>query len=103
FEAPHLRASAAVENPPYGHPPSALLREIAVQWSGWAGAKSWRAMEGELNISATADSTGHITLHFELPGSVVPPCWSASISVVVEAGQLELLSREANAFFNDGV
>ncbi len=90
-----------VENPPYAHPPSALFRELAREWSGWKGDKAWCAMDGEFTIAATTDAAGHVTLEFKLPGSLVPPCWAASLSVQLEAGQLEELARVARQFFDD--
>jgi Family of unknown function (DUF6228) len=69
LEAPDFKASAFVENPGFGHPPTVLFDDIAKQWSGWKGVKTWDAMEGELRRSATSDSTGHITIQFEVPGN----------------------------------
>jgi hypothetical protein len=100
LEAPDFKASAFVENPGFGQPPTVLFDDIAKQWSGWKGIKTWDAMEGELRISATSDSTGHITIHFEVPGNNVTACWSAKFTIVVEAGQVERLAKEAHVFFD---
>lgn len=98
--APSFRASVTVENPGYGHPPSQLFGELAGNWRGWQGAKTWLSLEGELEIQATSDSTGHVTLQFKVPAYVAgPSAWSAQCSVVVEAGQLERLAQESHEFF----
>ena len=102
LEAPDFHASTRVENPGYGHPPSQLFQELATHWSGWSGPKVWRAMEGELEIAATSDSVGHIKFELKVPTYSEASHWSASAWVVVEAGQLERLAREAQAFFNAG-
>jgi Family of unknown function (DUF6228) len=99
FEAPDFRASVQVENPGCGHPPSQLFQKLAAQWSGWKGSEEWGSLEGELEIEAICDATGHVKLTFKVPGYGEFLCWSASVWVAVEAGQLEQLAREANAFF----
>ena len=101
LEVLQFRSSATVENPPYGDSPSALFEEIARRWTGWSGERSWGAMEGELVIRASADATGHVTLRFELRGGDLPPCWTATIAVVVESGELAALAARARAFFDE--
>jgi Family of unknown function (DUF6228) len=98
--APNFHASTSVENPGYGHPPSQLFADLAVNWAGWRGTKAWLSLEGELEIQATADSTGHITLNFKVPAySAGPSAWSAQCAILVEAGQLEHLANESAEFF----
>jgi hypothetical protein len=101
LQAPTLSATRIVENPPYGQPPSILFRDMAAHWSGWEGAKTWCAIEGEFNLFAKCDLTGHVTLIFEFPSSPFLPTWSTRVELMVEAGQLDQLARDANAFFTD--
>ncbi len=103
FLAPDLSVARMVWNPGYGHPPSALFDEVAQSWSGWSGVKSWAAMEGECRLSATSDSTGHITFQFDISRIDQSQSWSAQVSVVVEAGQLERLAGDAHEFFDQCV
>lgn len=93
-----LRASVLVENPGYGHPPTQLLKSLVPCWRGWEGRKRWTAMEGELEIDATSDRTGHITLLLSIPGNDAVP-WSAQAKILLEAGQLEEVSAAAEVFF----
>jgi Family of unknown function (DUF6228) len=101
LQAPTLSATRTVENPPFGQPPLVLFRDIAAHWNGWEGTKKWDAVEGEFKIFAKTDLTGHITLTFELPSSRFPPTWAARVDIMVEAGQLDKLARDAGAFFNN--
>jgi len=57
-------------------------------------------MEGELEIDATSDRTGHITLTVKMPeyAHATAP-WSAEARVLIEAGQLAAVAKEAEAFF----
>jgi hypothetical protein len=100
LQALELRASTRVENPGYGHPPSKLFSELASSWRGWRGSKEWQALEGELELKATSDSTGHVTLRVRIPGYSDAVNWSAEARVLIEAGHLEQLAREASAFFS---
>lgn len=102
LEAPGLSAAKTVENSPYGTSPPDFFRDIAAHWRGWKGIKSWGSIEGEMNIFSTSDSTGHVTLDFELPAASAPSSWTARALISVEAGQLEQLARDATAFFNEG-
>lgn len=103
FSAPDLSVAIMVGNSGYGHPPSVLFDEVAQSWSGWSGVKSWAAMEGECRLSATSDSTGHITFQFEISRAERSQSWATQPSVVVEAGQLERLAAEAHEFFDQRV
>jgi hypothetical protein len=99
LEALDFHAKTRVKNPGYGHPPSQLFEELAVSWKGWDGIKSWFAMEGELELAATSDRIGHVTLTVAIPASANQRQWSARVAVTIEAGQLERLAAEAGAFF----
>lgn len=99
--ARNFNASIEVENPPYGMSPAEFFERIAAEWSGWKGAKEWGAIEGEYNLSATCDSLGHITLEVEINRNGYPLCWPGILSLIIEAGQLEKLARDAKAFFNE--
>ncbi len=100
LRAQGMNATAFVENPGYGHPPTQLFSETATSWTGWNGQKAWDAMEGELRIEATSDSLGHITFKFMIPGFSGRTDWSATASVVCEAGQLQGIANEAKLFFS---
>ena len=94
-----LSATAWVANPGWSHPPSQLFDELASNWAGWKRAQRWHSAEGELQITATMDATGHVTLSFELPASTTSSVWSAVVRVRTEAGRLESLAEGARRFF----
>lgn len=102
-EGPGFSGEIEVVNLPYGTSPAALLKEVAEEWSGWKGEKNWGAIEGEFYLSATCDSLGHVTFVIALNPNGFHPSWSASLSLAVEAGQLEELSKDAALFFNESV
>ncbi len=97
-----FRASARVANPGYGLPPSDLFSRLASRWTGWAGNEKWKPMEGEFAIVATCDRTGHVKLVFHFPNPAQSAYWSASAFVFIEAGQLDSIAYQAQAFFNTG-
>ena len=101
IEARGFRAKREVENLPYGSSPSRLFCDLAKDWAGFKGKKEWGAIEGEFNLSASADAIGHVTLVAEILPTYAMPCWSAEVSIEIDAGQLERIASDAKEFFND--
>jgi hypothetical protein len=66
-----------------------FIRTLAQDWRDWLGERSWGSFEGELNIRATSEGLGHITLMVSLVPEPFPPPWESTGRVLVEAGQLE--------------
>jgi hypothetical protein len=82
-------------------PPSALFDEMARDWKGWKGTKTWAALEDELRMEASADSTGHVSLAVTMRDYSDPAEWRLKATLDLEAGQLpELAKAVAKAFQN---
>ena len=97
---PNIQASATV----YEYEPTYLKRffaDVAANWKGWTGKKEWKSLEGELVLSATADSKGHISLWLHLSSGSSPFDWKLSAMILLEAGQLDHLAQSVAAFFED--
>ena len=76
---------------------SAMFVEMAADWRGWTGEKAWQSLEGELQLRAVTDGRGHVGLLAQLSEGA-PPVWTVTLSLALEAGQLERLARDARAF-----
>jgi hypothetical protein len=74
-----------------------FFAEIAAEWKGWSGTRDWSSLEGELTLSATSDRGGHITLTAVLLNQQ-PFTWRLEGQVVLEAGQLERIAKDAREF-----
>jgi hypothetical protein len=74
------------------------FRDLATHWKGWAGKKEWNSLEGELSLSATIDSTGHISLSVGLRSGSYPFDWNLSAMLLIEAGQLEQIALAMERF-----
>lgn len=96
---PAMKATVRAGNSPYGTNPADFFGRVATEWQGWSGEKEWSSMEGEFSLEASADSTGHIKLNINLQPSLYSPCWSAAVTLIIEAGQLEGIAREFKSFF----
>ena len=70
---------------------------LATAWKGWKGRREWRALEGELNLNAESDRTGHVYLSVELCDGA-PVRWQVSATLVLEAGQLDRLAASGRQF-----
>jgi hypothetical protein len=77
---------------------SAFFHDMAANSRGWNGKKNWGSLEGELSLSATCDSTGHITLSVELHSGPYPFDWRLSAVLLIEAGQLERIASQVEKF-----
>jgi hypothetical protein len=64
----------------YGYEPASKLsgffREMATSWQGWQGKKEWSSLQDELELAATIDSTGHISLSVRLRSGPFPLGWT---------------------------
>jgi uncharacterized protein DUF6228 len=72
-------------------------RLLANDWKGWAGERLWCSEDSQLELCATMDKAGHVTMMVQLQDTS-PFRWRVILRLVLEAGQLEAYSRDANAF-----
>ena len=78
-------------------PLSTFFEELAGNWRGWNGARTWAAYEGGLEFSCTHDGLGHVALAVALQqGSGIG--WLVRGEVPLEAGQLEEVAHAARRF-----
>lgn len=99
FSGPDLSCQRRISSPSMGTQPSELIKDLAKNWRGWAGKKSWRALDGELELEAFSDSLGHVYLSCFLPNMGADEFWEARIQIIVEAGVLEELAKASVIFF----
>lgn len=78
--------------------PTELFRDLARDWKGWDGKRSWASIEGELTLSATCDSAGHTMLTVELRRQT-RDAWRLLGHLLLEAGQLDQIARDLDKFF----
>lgn len=67
--------------------PTALFAEMASEWRGWNGTKEWSDREDALQLSATVNSLGHVSLDVAIRG--VDCSSRLHITLALDAGQLE--------------
>jgi hypothetical protein len=99
LETPHMEGTVQVDNSPYGPSPVGLFEQIANEWKGWKGEISWGSLEGELDLVATSDSTGHVTFAASIRSGYIPPEARLSVEFIVEAGQMDRHHKQAKEFF----
>ena len=94
-----LQASSLVYEDDCAHLPQ-FFGDLAARWSGWEGERSWESIEGDLKLSCSHDSLGHIRMTVELrslgAGSIK---WTVSSELMIEAGQLDSIAEDARGFF----
>lgn len=78
-------------------PLAAWFEDMADDWKGWKGEKKWGDLESRVLLSATTDSTGHITMRVTLAG---PECDSElRVNIRFDAGQLEGMASDVALLF----
>jgi hypothetical protein len=96
--AKDLLASVRVYSPdPHGHL-SEFFGDLAVNWKGWSGEKKWSSLEGEVELSCSCDSLGHIEIGVTLNGRLSGG-WIVRNPLFVDAGQLEQIAFQLKEFF----
>ena len=80
-------------------PPTTLFDEMARDWMGWEGTKTWAALEDELRIEASADHKGHTSLVVTMRDYCDPANWRLKATLELEAGQLLELAKAVRMAF----
>ena len=79
-----------------------LFAELAANWKGWVGAKSWESVEGDFKLSCTCDSLGHVFVKVTLGSNFGSPSeWHVESGLILEAGQLDAIVQDVKLFFTD--
>ena len=76
-----------------------LFEWMAVNWQVWKDKKEWTSIEGDLHIAVTADTLGHVFMTVELNNQTSANPFLLKTTLILEAGQLEGLAKEARRFF----
>lgn len=63
-----------------------FFSDLAANWHGWVGPKTWSSPEYDLMMTATHDSGGHVTIEIVLRDGPVHT-WSVATAVNVEPGE----------------
>ena len=93
--------SASVNAYEHGyHLVARFFEDLARNWRGWTGEKSWESVESHIALKATADRLGHVYLQVTLRDIVAPANWRAEATLSIEAGQLEVLASWARRVFD---
>jgi hypothetical protein len=78
--------------------PAKLFDEMADEWTGWNGQKTWSDLEQSVSIAATSDRIGHVSLRITLDG----PDGESRLQVCLEfeAGQLQSMASAMVGLFH---
>lgn len=82
-----LTATAPVLTTPgdgYGLP--GFMKQLADDFRGWEGIRSWRSLEDQLRVEAAWHDGGHVSLLFHMTPSVYDK-WAVTVEFTLEAGE----------------
>lgn len=97
----NFSAAAEIDGKYTNFHPLKLFTDMAERWRGWAGEQQWLSIENNLHLRCTQDPTGNVSIRIALNSGPMGWDWSASATVVSEAGQLDAIARRAVAFFGN--
>ncbi|MFH8709243.1 DUF6228 family protein [Streptomyces rubrogriseus] len=77
-----------------------FLEELAAEYRGWDGERSWQTNDSDLTLSAVFRSGGHVGLTWSLrPWPQAVGGWGASVTTWLEAGeQMASLAADVRHF-----
>ncbi|MFI6944291.1 DUF6228 family protein [Streptomyces sp. NPDC050418] len=65
-----------------------FLEELAADYRGWNGDRSWQTLDRDLTVTAVFRSGGHVGLTWSIrPWRQAAGGWSASVTTWIEAGE----------------
>ena len=79
-----------------------FFTELAEEWRGWEGDKSWASAEGEITFTASHDRLGIVAIGVQLHSEVYRErdwLWNAGAILCVDPGSLGRLARRAHDAF----
>lgn len=69
---------------------------LAKTWRGWSGERRWESLEGDVEIIATHDGRGTISLWASLrTEAFAQHRWNVTAELLLDAGGLDHLTRQA--------
>jgi hypothetical protein len=70
---------------------------LAADWRGWEGERTWASLEGDIELAASHNKLGRVTVVVRLRNEQWSGVsrWSAAADLVVDAGALDRIAREA--------
>ncbi|MGW3197218.1 DUF6228 family protein [Streptomyces sp. NPDC001118] len=82
---------------------TAFLEELAADYRGWDGERSWQTNDRDLTVSAVFRSGGHVGLTWTVrPWPRAAGGWSASATTWLEAGeQMTALAADIRSFLSE--
>lgn len=86
---PHVRGLAS------------FFAELAEQWKGWDGLKTWTSLEGEFELECSHDRVGHVTTKATIRSNPYGNGWTGEISFDIAAGSLKEIAAGVDRFFAD--
>jgi hypothetical protein len=75
---------------------AAFLDDLADNWRGWEGPKSYDSLEHDLGLVARHDGVGHVVLTVTLRGPHPPYTWTVNVEIVTDPGE-QMLQAAAEA------
>ena len=74
-----------------------FLEEIAGDWRGWSGERSWQSGEAEMRLTVRHDKTNTVLVRVELEDGA-PPHWRCQAELELDPGAFDEIARQVRQF-----
>jgi hypothetical protein len=81
----------------------AFFESMADESYGWTETKRWAALEGDLQLDASVDRAGHVTIAIHMRCAHQADPWDITTSIETELGLLLELAKTARRIFKSVV
>ena len=71
-----------------------FFTDLATDWRGWDGERTWQSEEVELRLTAVHDKTNTVTIAVELQDGA-PPRWKLTAHLELDPGAFQTLAADA--------
>lgn len=82
------------------HDLAGFFEDLAANWRGWEGAKSWASIEEDFALSCKSDSLGHVAMEVTLKSGLYEDDWRVKAVIYMDAGQLEAIASNVRRFLH---
>jgi hypothetical protein len=77
-----------------------FFEDLAVNWKGWEGVKSWASIEEDFALSCKSDNPGHVAMQVTLKSGLYEDDWCVKAVIYMDAGQLGAIASRVGQFLH---
>jgi hypothetical protein len=77
-----------------------FFEDLAANWKGWEGVKSWTSIEEDFALSCMSDKPGHVAMRVTLKSGLFEDDWCVKATIYMDAGRLGAIASSVRQFLH---